>query len=242
MSSTEIYLRKLTRREFRERMSRGELKACIIPVAAIEQHLEHLAMEHDWRSVSLVAGEAAQRLAPRVLIAEGLMAGISEHHMRHAGTLSLRPGTFLAVVADLVDSMYRAGFKNILVLNGHGGNIAPCLGVWDQIVRLYQVNLHFLSYWDLLTQEDARELLESGFRLPNDLPGHAQEFETSVALAAFAENVRTGIWTDQPDPTPALATAGKGQRFIERTVERLANYLQEMMDGKRVAEIPPFHP
>ena len=34
-------LGKHTRREFRERMQSGELKACIIPVAATEQHLEH---------------------------------------------------------------------------------------------------------------------------------------------------------------------------------------------------------
>src|SRR6185295_6239222 len=119
---TEVLLRKLTRREFRQRMQAGQLAACILPVAAVEQHLEHLAMEHDWASTIHVATAVAQRLAPRVLVAEGLLAGISEHHMRHPGTLSLRPGTFLAVVSDLVDSLTRAGFRNILVLNGHGGN------------------------------------------------------------------------------------------------------------------------
>ena len=78
MSSPEVLQRKHTRREFRERMQSGELKACIIPVAAIEQHLEHLAMEHDWRSVCHVAVAVAERLRPHVLVAEGLMAGISE--------------------------------------------------------------------------------------------------------------------------------------------------------------------
>ena len=48
--SAEVSLGKLTRREFRQRMASGQLQGCIIPVAAIEQHLEHLAMEHDWRS------------------------------------------------------------------------------------------------------------------------------------------------------------------------------------------------
>ena len=109
MSEPEVLLRKLTRREFRERMQGGELKACILPVAAIEQHLEHLAMEHDWRSVCQVADSVAGRLRPHVLVAEGVMAGISEHHMRHPGTLSLQPGTFLAVLSDLIDSVVRAG-------------------------------------------------------------------------------------------------------------------------------------
>ncbi len=238
----QILIGKHTRREFRTRMESGELKACIIPVAAIEQHLEHLAMEHDWRSVTHVAMAVAEKLAPQVVVAEGLMAGISEHHMKHPGTLTLTPATFLAVVHDLVDSMVRAGFTNILVLNGHGGNVVPCRSNWDQFLRRFQVNVQFMPYWDVYTVEDAKELLDSGIRLPQDLPGHAQEFETSFALSAFPENVRTDMWTDQPDQKPAMATAEKGQAFIERAVDRVAVYLQEMIDGKCVAEIPAFHP
>ena len=200
----EIELGKLSRREFRERMASGQLHGCIIPVAAIEQHLEHLSMEHDWRSVQHVARAVAERLRPRVLVASGLMAGVSEHHMKHPGTLTLRPGTFLSVVNDMIESMARAGFQHILVLNGHGGNVAPCSGVFDQYQRMASaVNLHFMSYWDVLTKEDAQELLVGGHRLPDDMPGHAQEFETALALAAFPENVRRDMWTDQEDPKPA---------------------------------------
>ena len=240
--AAEILLRKHTRREFRERMNSGELRAVIIPVAAIEQHLEHLAMEHDWRSVTHVANAVAEKLRPQVVVAEGLMAGISEHHMNHPGTLSLTPATFMAVVHDLVDSMVRAGFQNILVLNGHGGNVAPMRAVWDQFIRRYQVNVQFMPYWDVYTVKDAEELLESGTRLPQDLPGHAQEFETSFALAAFPENVRTDMWTDQVDQKPAMATAAKGVAFIERTVERVSAHVQDMIDGKNVVELPFFMP
>jgi creatinine amidohydrolase len=239
---SEILLRKLTRREFRGRMEFGELAACIVPVAAVEQHLEHLAMEHDWASVSHVAAAVAGRLAPRVLVAEGLLAGISEHHMRHPGTLSLRPGTFLAVVADLIESLTRAGFRNLLILNGHGGNIAPYQGVADQMLRLAQCNLHFLSYWDVLSADDAREFLKSGCRMPDDLPGHAQEFETAMALAAFPENVRRDAMLDQPNQAPALATAATGAALLERIVDRLATYLDEMIAGRRVAEPPSYMP
>jgi creatinine amidohydrolase len=243
MSSTaEVRLGKLTRREFRQRMQSGQLRACIIPVAAVEQHLEHLAMEHDWRSASLIAVRVAEQLRPHVLVAEGLMAGVSEHHMRHPGTLSLRPGTLLAVLGDLIESVVRAGFRHVLVLNGHGGNVAPCQGVWDQFQRLNQINLQWLSYWDVLTEADAKELLKGGHQLPSDLPGHAQEFETAIALAAFPENVRTDMWTDQPDPKPSLATAQTGQAFLDRIVPRVATYVREMIEGKRVAPVPDFFP
>src|SRR5438094_913546 len=242
MTEPEVLLSKMTRREFRQRMQSGELQACLIPIAAVEQHLGHLAMEHDWRSVRHVAVAVAERLRPHALVVEGLMAGISEHHMRHPGTLTLQPGTFLSALSDLIDSVVRAGFKNVLVLNGHGGNIAACRATWDQFLRLYQVNLQFLSYWDLMTEADAKDLLKSGHRLPEDLPGHAQEFETAIALAAFPDNVRTNIWTDQSDPKPALASAQQGQAFLDRIVERIAAYVAEMIEGKRVAGIPPFFP
>ena len=88
-----LLLTKHTRREFRQRMQSGELQGCIIPVAATEQHLEHLAMEHDWRSCLHVATEAARRLLPRVVVAPSMNIGISEHHMRHIGTLSATPGS-----------------------------------------------------------------------------------------------------------------------------------------------------
>ncbi len=241
-NNSPVLLRKHTRREFRERMESGELKACIIPTAAIEQHLEHMEMEHDWRSATHVAELVAQKLAPQVVVAEGLMAGISEHHMRHPGTMTLQASSFIAVLGDMIDSMVRAGFTNILVLNGHGGNVKPVQGIWDQILRRHQYNIHFFPYWDVLTEDDAKELLTSGHRLPHDLPGHAQEFETAFALAAFPENVRTDMWTDQEDQKPSAATAESGQEFITRIVDRVSTYLQEMIDGKRVAEIPPFHP
>lgn len=235
--TSEVLLGKLTRREFRERMQSGELAACIIPVAAIEQHLEHLAMEHDWRSVNEVAIAVAERLRPRVIVAQGLMAGISEHHMKHPGTLTLRPGSFLAALYDLIESMVRAGFKNVLVLNGHGGNVAPCGGIWDQFQRLTAVNLHFLPYWDVLDAETAKKHLQTGV-----FPGHAQEFETSVGLAAFPENVRTDMWTDQPDPSPAMAKADAGRALLDEIVARVAQYVTDMIEGRRVTEMPPFHP
>ena len=236
---TRCELSKLTRREFRGRMESGELRACILPVAATEQHLEHLAMEHDWRSTTWVANEVAARLAPRVLVASACAVGISEHHMTHPGTLTLRPGTFLNVMTDLIDSLVRAGFENVLVLNGHGGNMAPVAGVWDQVLREFQVNVQFLSYWDVLTESDASELLDGGV---GALPGHAQEFETSFALAAFPENVRHDAMADQVDQAPSLATAEKGRELQSRIVTRVASHVTEMINGTRVAEIPSFFP
>jgi creatinine amidohydrolase len=236
-STAEIFLPKLTRREFRERMRSGELAGCIIPVAATEQHLEHLAMEHDWRSVLVIATEVARRLAPRVLIAPSMNVGISEHHMRHPGTLSAMPGSWLGVLHDTIRSLHHAGFKNILVLNGHGGNIAPCQGIWGQFQQRFEINLQFRSYWEFVPNELAQAHLKTG-----RFPGHAQEFETAFALAAFPENVRPAAMADQVDREPLHATAEAGRALIAGIVEGVTKHLAGMLDGTNVEPIPPFMP
>lgn len=231
-----LYVHKHTRREFRERMQAGELKACIIPVAATEQHLEHLAMEHDWRSVNHMAVQIASRLNDQVVIAPSMNIGISEHHMRHIGTLSALPGSWLGVLFDTIRSMHHAGFTNILVLNGHGGNVAPCEGMWGQFLQRLEINLQFHSYWDFTPTDVAEKHLKTG-----RWPGHAQEFETAFALAAFPENVRHDAMQDQEDKEPLEATAEVGQIMIDVTADAVAAHLQKMIDGESVAEVPDFH-
>ena len=234
---SKILLHKHTRREFRQRMQNGELKACIIPIAATEQHLEHLCMEHDWRSVMHIATQVADRLRPQVIVAPAMNLGISEHHMNHIGTLSALPGSWLSVLFDAIRSMHSAGFTNILVLNGHGGNIAPCQGMWGQFLQRLQINLHFESYWNFLTSEVADANLKT-----KRWPGHAQEFETAFALAAFPENVRHDAMQDQEDKEPLEATAEAGQAMIDAIVDVTAKFVTGMIEGKNVAEIPPFMP
>ncbi|MBQ17000.1 MAG: hypothetical protein CMJ65_07745 [Planctomycetaceae bacterium] len=232
----QVLVGKHTRREFRERMEAGELKACIIPVAATEQHLEHLAMEHDWRSCMHVAVEVARRLHPRVLVAPSMNIGISEHHMRHKGTLSALPGSWLGVLFDTIRSMHHAGFENILVLNGHGGNVAPCQGTWGQFQQRLECNLQFHSYWDFLDADTVGPFLET-----DRWPGHAQEFETAFALAVFPENVREDAMHDQEDKEPLSATAENGEALVAATITNVAAHVQAMIDGGSTAEIPAFH-
>ncbi|RJQ65429.1 MAG: creatininase family protein [Desulfobacteraceae bacterium] len=232
MPNSEVMLAKLTRREFREGIEGGRYTAAVICVGSNEQHSEHLAMEHDMASVTAVAREAAKRLYPRVIVAAPVAVGISEHHMHHKGTLSAGAGSWLGVVFDAADSLARHGIQSILILNGHGGNTAPIRGVFESWrYRLKNstpgVNLQFCSYWELIPKEILERHMETAI-----IPGHAKEFETSIGLALFPENVRKEIIPLLEDKDPMLATAEKGRIFFEEAVSQTAEYLKGMMDGR----------
>ena len=231
----EIRVERMTRREFRDALNSEKIKAAIIPTGSIEQHLEHLAIEHDWRSVMHIADNVATRLRPQVLVAPSMRIGISEHHMRHIGTLTALPGSWLGVLFDTITSMHRAGFTNILVLNGHGGNISPCNGIWSQFLQRLEINLFFHSYWDFLSENVAHAHLKTG-----KYPGHAQEFETAFALAVFPENVRHDAMREQEDQAPLEATAEAGIAMIDSIVANITEFVSGMIGGTQVAEIPPF--
>ena len=64
----------------------------------------------------------------------------------------------------------------------------------------------------------------------------------AIALAAFPENVRTDAMADQEDTSPAMATAESGQVLLDLIVDGVSEYTVGMIEGRRVAGIPPYLP
>ena len=108
-----VLLWENTRREFREAIEGGVLRAVILPTGSTEQHNEHLAMIQDTASATLVAQQAALSLYPQVMVATPVPVGISPHWMDRKGTLTLRRETFLSVVYDICDSLKTHGVSRI---------------------------------------------------------------------------------------------------------------------------------
>lgn len=230
MADERVFVGDLTRTEFRRRMESGTIEAAIVPTGATEQHNEHLEMIHDAFHVTHVAEQAARRLHPRVVVASPVSIGVSEQWMAHIGTLTVRPEIFCEYVYDVCDSLRRAGIGNILILNGHGGNVKPIMRRIDEYRERLGVNLRFQSYWDVYDPTLVFSTMDA-----NRLPGHACEFETSTMMALAPERVHEA---DMVNEAAGMATKEKGERLLGPAVEGVADVLSSMIAGKAVNRPP----
>jgi creatinine amidohydrolase len=153
----------------------------IVPIAAVEQHGRHLPVFTDSMLLGEVVRRAAERLGDRVVWAPLLWLGNSHHHMEFPGTLSATPRTYLDVLGDLMDDLVAHGFRRLVLLNGHGGNIVPgAQAVFEMRQRHRQrTDLLLLSttYWTLGGKPN-----EVDHRIGQKRMGHACEWETSMIL------------------------------------------------------------
>jgi len=92
----------------------------VLPLGSTEQHA-YLSLSVDSILSERVAVEAAEPLGIPVFPA--LAYGITPGFAAYPGTVSLRAETHLRVVRDILESLYRSGFRRILMVNGHGGNL-----------------------------------------------------------------------------------------------------------------------
>ena len=92
----KVLLWENTRKEIRESLAKGRLKAAIIPTGSIEQHNEHLALVADVANSTFIAQQVALRLYPQVIVAPPSPCGYAFYHMARKGTITLRKSTFQA--------------------------------------------------------------------------------------------------------------------------------------------------
>lgn len=227
MRDKRVFVGDLTRKEFRGMLEDGTIKAAIVPTAATEQHLEHLEMIHDTASVTYMAEQAAKALHPSVVVATTIPIGVSEHWMEHKGTLTVRAEIFTEYVYDVCDALKRGGVENILILNGHGGNVRPMMARMEEYQKKLGINVRFNSYWDVYPLDIVYKYMEN-----YSLPGHADEYETSMAMALFPERVHAEDM--EQESSAKLGTLEKGQALIQPAVDGVTDILRKMIAGEEV--------
>ena len=176
--------------------------------------------------------------------------------MAFKGTVTLRSETFLAVVADIAEAVLGHGCRRLVLLNGHGGNVASLDVVVSRLGQEWheRARIAAVTYFHLATERavEFRQSAAGGM-------GHACEFETSLQLALHPElvNLAAAItcYPTLPSPRqsadlfgtsqvrayhdfrdlspsgvlgdPALASADKGEIILRVCVEELVAFVQD---------------
>lgn len=185
---------KLTAIEFEDALKETE-GVCLLPFGVIEKHGDHLPLGQDTLYIHKFCTEAAETEKAMVFpfyyfgqICEG----------RHVpGTIALRYELIMPLLENVCDEIARNGFKKIIIVNGHGGNLG--LLQYFSFMFLDKEKDYMVFHTFPFGGEEEKALLDA------KVDGHGGESETSRALNYFPELVKSDTPGDYGLPLKRLA-------------------------------------
>lgn len=222
----------------------------ILPWGATEPHNLHLPYLTDAILSHDVAVDAAliarERYGIMAMVMPAMPLGAQNPGQRDLHfCVHYRFSTQMAVLTDIVSSLYHQGIRRLLIVNGHGGN------TFKPLIRDLAVD-----YPDMLIASSEWFKVCKGKDYFDDPGDHADELETSVMMHYHPELVRieeagdghsrgfanpalaSGVawvprnWLRVSDDTgigdPRAATAGKGAKFAAAVASRYADLLKAL--------------
>jgi len=229
-----------------------------LPMGSMEQHGQHLPLNTDAVLAEAFARAIIERFGEALDLWQlpALPVGLSWEHAWAPGTLSFSVGTMTALMRDLAREIARAlPAKNLVVVNGHGGN----RGILEALVRElradFGLNLCALHLGPLISPVTDAAVPEI----------HGGRDETSAMLALAPDLVRRERIADLKSPPdgsairslildpavswpwssddkrvadtgiigdPAGASAEHGRAIVERVLAAAATILRRLLENQ----------
>lgn len=245
------YLKEMSWTQFVERKKDTDL--VIIPSGAFEVYGYHLPLGTD----TLVSVKITEILAERVnaIIGPTLEVGDSTALEEFPGTMTIKAENFKQYLWDTVKSLEKWGLKKFLFINSHAGNVP----IINQIARDLQINKEIqcaqIDFWRFI-KNHCDGIIESG-ELAH---AHASEAGTSVMMYLYPELCDIDKWVNEPPKTgddfpdiikytplsektdsgtignATLGTKEKGEKLVNRSVNRIVQFLVESWGIKEEEE------
>ena len=191
-----------------------EIEACltrstaiVVPIGSNEQHGPTGLLGTDWLCPEIIAHEAHK--ANDLLVAPTFNIGMAQHHLGFAGTIALRPSTFMAAIGDWCRSLALHGFERLYFLNGHGGNVATIEAAFSELYadasfqkRKSRVVLKLKNWWEL---KGVMAIAQRQF--PTGHGSHATPSEIAVTQWGYPDHIKAANYAPQIAPTGPIREA-----------------------------------
>ncbi len=154
------------------------IQTIILPVGTVEAHGSACLGTDNFIPESIAEG-IAERI--NALIAPIVNHGVTKSLYRYRGGSTIAAETFSAYIMDILVSYADSDFKNIVVLNGHGGNNSALKSTAFEFHARHKVNVAVIHWWELCAR-----MTEEFF---GHVGGHAGTDETAMVMAVDADLV-----------------------------------------------------
>jgi creatinine amidohydrolase len=178
----------------------------VLPVSAIEQHGPHLPVSVDRDLVEMVIDRMIPLLGQHlsVLVLPTQAVCTSNEHRNFPGTLTLSAETVIRVWMEIGACVARAGIRKLVLLNSHGGNIAPMEIVARDLRADHGMAVAHLSAYAFAGSEELMSAEETAHGI------HGGLSETSAMLVARPDLVRLDKARAFPSTSEGWAAAERG--------------------------------
>lgn len=175
-----------------------KIETVLLPVGSIEPHgvipngTDNLAPQ-----------AMSREIAPRVnsLIAPTLNYGITEAMAAYPGAVSVSADSYAPFIEDILKGLADCRFKNIIILNGHGGNTDALKRAATSVSNQCRVRILVVNWWALASEDTFAVFDQNG--------GHAGNNETAYIQAVVPEHIHP----EQYDPEMAVVNPVGGSWY-----------------------------
>jgi len=182
--------------EFREWVPQ-KISTVLLPTGTLEAH----GVENNGADITAPLAIARQ-MASRVnaLIAPVVPYGVTGSLDAYAGAFSISEKAYRAYMADVLEGLAKQGFRNIVVLNGHGGPQTAILNdLAESVGREHHARTLVVNWWAYCSDVTLKTFGEDG--------GHAGWNETAFIQAIDPKLVHQERYSDaMATPRPPAGT------------------------------------
>lgn len=184
---------------------------------------------------NLVPEALAEHLANELdaFIAPTIAYGVNTSLDRYAGTFGITAELLQELAALVYSGLAESGFRNIIVLNGHGPNFDPLNDAALRVFRERGARIMVINWWSATPQVTQEIFGEDG--------GHAGINENAAMLAVAPDAVHPELY--RPEQATAFSTAWRaypfpssiglytpGEGYPEFDPERAERYFQRVKE------------